>query len=147
MKYRSRIWLAMWALVLVGAGCSTLTISINDSNPPVFRFSAGQLAECCDHLAFLTVSEVPAGGSSPERKIIWQIWPVSGTDNSAKGLPPITYGQVPPGFEQKIPNDGPPPMLEEGKEYEASGPRVEVPNAYVRFRIQNGRAVRVSTPN
>src|SRR5918996_5814080 len=135
MKPRSRIWLATLALVLVLAGCRTLTISINDSNPPVFSFSAGKFAECCDHLAFLTVSEVPARESPEEMKVIWQIWPVSGTDNSAQGLPPITYGQVPPGFVQKIPNVGPPPILEEGKEYEASGPRIEVPDAYVRFRI------------
>ena len=122
-------------------------MQLTTRTPPVFSFSAGEFAECCDHLAFLTVWEVPPRESPKDMKVIWQIWPLSGTDNSAKGLPPITYGQVPPGFVQKIPNVGPPPMLEEGKEYEASGPRIEVPDAHVRFRIQNGRTVLVSTSN
>jgi hypothetical protein len=128
---------------LVLAGCNSLTISMNDSNPPVFSFSAGKFAECCTHLMFLNVSELPAEG---EGKLIWQVWAESGTDDSPPKLPPITYGQVPPGFIQKIPEAGLPPALEEGKEYEATGPRSIVPYAYVRFRIQNGKAVRLSTP-
>jgi hypothetical protein len=138
--------LATLLLALLVASCGSLSISISDANPPVFSFSAGQFAECCDHLAFLTVREVEASESinAGKGKVIWQIWPLSGTDNSAKGLPSITYGQVPPGFEQKIPNVGPPPKLKEGQEYEAAGPRIEVPDAYVRFRIQNGKAILMS---
>ena len=126
-------------ILSVAAGCKTLTISINQTNPPVFTFSAGHFAECCDHLAFLMVSEIPADRSEP--KVIWDIRPVPGTDNSAEGLPKITYGEVPPGFVQKIPAAGPPPRLEEGKTYQASGPQVEVPEAYVRFRVENARIV------
>lgn len=54
-----------------------------------------------------------------------------------------TRDQVPAGFEQKLPAAGPPPRLEEGKTYEAAGPLIEVPDAYVRFRIQNGKAVKL----
>ena len=133
-------------MILVSVGCKSLSISISDANPPVFSFSAGQFAECCEHLAFLTVWEVEASETmnAGQGKVIWQIWPLSGTDNSANGLPPVTYGQVPPGFVQKIPNVGPPPKLREGQEYEVAGPRFEVPNAYVRFRIQNGKTVLLS---
>src|SRR5690242_3130262 len=129
---RLLICFATLTLVSFVAGCNSLTISVNETNPPVFSFSAGQLAECCTHLAFLAVSET----SDQKRvtKIIWDIRPVSGTNNSAEGLPQITYGQVPPGFVQTVPTVGPPPPLEEGKIYEAFGPRVEVPNAYIRFR-------------
>lgn len=143
MKLRLWSWVAGAALLIVISGCRSLTISINDSNPPVFRFSAGQFAECCTHLAFLTVWEVDPSQSIHKGggTVIWQIWPLSGTDNSASGLPAITYGTVPPGFMQKVPAVGPPPGLEEGKEYEAAGPLMEVPDAYVRFRIDKGKAV------
>ena len=85
--------------------------------------------------------EVDAGN---EQKVIWEIRPRSGTDNSAKGLPQITYGQVPPGFEQLVPSVGTPPALQAGKVYAASGPRIEVPEAFVMFRIQDGKAIRIS---
>ena len=78
------------------------------------------------------------------RKAIWEIRPRSGTDNSANGLPRITYGQLPQGFEQVVPSVGAAPALQEGKVYAASGPRIEVPDAFVMFRIQNGKAVRIS---
>ena len=113
---------------------------MNDTNPPVFTFSAGQFAECCTHLAFLVVYEVDA---KKDEKVIWKIRPKSGTDNSAQGLPQITYGQVPQGFEQLVPGVGIAPALEEGKVYAASGPRIEVPEAYVMFRIRNGKAIRI----
>jgi hypothetical protein len=88
------------------------------------------------------VYEVGAG--KDEQKVIWQIRPKSGTDNSAEGLPQITYGQVPQGFEQLIPSVGTPPALQAGKVYAASGPRVEVPEAFVMFRIEDGKAIRIS---
>lgn len=139
-------FLTVLVLVVVTASCKSLTISINDTNPPVFTFSAGQFAECCDHLSFLMVWEVPTEGGimSKEAKVIWKISPDLGTDNSANKLPRITYGEVPSGFTQIIPEVGPPPRLEEGKEYEAGGPLVEIPHASVRFRIQDGKAVWVS---
>jgi hypothetical protein len=143
MKSRLKVVLITLSLVLVVSGCKSLSISINDTNPPVFTFSAGQFAECCTHLAFLIVYEVPAGNE--DHKVIWQIRPKSGTDNSAEGLPQITYGEVPEGFEQLVPSDGTPPALQEGKVYAASGPRVEVPEAFVMFRIQNGKAIRMSS--
>ena len=139
MKSRVYIVLGTLTLVLATAGCKSLSVSINDTNPPVFTFSAGQFAECCTHLAFLVVYEVNAGNES----VIWQIRPKSGTDNSAQGLPQITYGQVPQGFEQVVPGVGIAPALQEGKVYAASGPRIEVPEAFVMFRIQNGKAIRI----
>jgi hypothetical protein len=129
-------------LVLVIAGCKSLSVSINETNPPVFTFSAGQFAECCTHLAFFVVYEVEAG--KDEGKVIWEIRPRSGTDNSANGLPRITYGQVPQGFEQLIPATGTPLALQTGKVYAASGPRVEVPEAFVMFRVEDGKVIRIS---
>ena len=142
MKSRWHIVAVILSLVLAAAGCKSLSIAVNDTNPPVFTFSAGQFAECCTHLAFLTVYEVADG--KDEKKVIWEIRPKAGTDNSANGLPRITYGQVPQGFEQVTPSVGTAPALQEGKVYAASGPRIEVPDAFVMFRIQNGKAIRVS---
>ena len=141
MKSRLHIVVGILSLVLAVAGCRGLSISINDTNPPVFTFSAGEFAECCTHLAFFIVYEV---GDGEAKSVIWQIRPKSGTDNSAKGLPQITYGQVPQGFEQLVPDVGTPPALQAGKVYAASGPRVEVPEAFVMFRIEDGKAIRVS---
>jgi hypothetical protein len=149
MKTRLWICLTAFTLLVVVSGCRSLTIAINDTNPPVFSFSASRFAECCDHLTFLTVWEVEPAQSihTGGGKVIWQIWPLSGTDNSASGLPAITYGTVPPGFVQKVPEVGSPVRLEEGKEYEAAGPLIEVPEAYVRFRIEKGKAVLMSSRN
>lgn len=128
-------------LLLAVASCKSLSISVNDTNPPVFTFSAGQFAECCTHLAFLIVYEVNAG--DVDGKVLWKIRPKSGTDNSARGLPQITYGQVPPGFEQLVPAAGMPPPLQSGTVYGASGPLMEVPEAVVKFRIEDGKAIRI----
>jgi len=147
MRSRLLILLAMLALIALSDGCNSLRISINDANPPTFGFSAGSLAECCDHLAFLTVTELrPGDGNVSNGKIIWEVWPVPGTNNSADALPKITYGQVPPGFVQKIPSVGVPPLLEEGKIYMAAGPLIEVPEAYVTFRIEKGKTIKVASP-
>ncbi len=140
MKSHAQLCVTL-SLVLVVSGCSSLSVSINDTNPPVFTFSAGQFAECCDRLAFFVVYE--AGAGKDDERVLWKIQPKPGTDNSAKRLPSITYGEVPAGFEQIIPGTGAAPALQEGKVYAASGPRVEVPNAFVRFRLQNGKAVRM----
>ena len=142
MKSRVHIVLGIAALVLAVAGCKSLSISVNDTNPPVFTFSAGRFAECCTHLALLTVYEVDVG--KDQKTVIWEIRPKSGTDNSAQGLPQITYGQLPQGFEQRVPSGGTPPALQEGKVYAASGPTIEVPDALVMFRIQKGKAIRMS---
>ena len=141
MKLRLLIVVGTLSLGLAVAGCKSLSVSMNDTNPPVFTFSAGQFAECCTHLALFVVYEADAGGD--EKKVLWEIRPRSGTDNSANGLPQITYGQVPQGFDQVVPSAGTPPALEAGKVYAASGPRMEVPEAFVMFRIQNGKAIRI----
>jgi hypothetical protein len=150
---RSDALLALTALLLLllTGGCRSLTLSISENNPPVFSFSASRFAECCRHLDFLTVYEVPpenqnlpkSAAKPKENIVLWQIWPSSGTDNSADGLPEITYGKVPPGFFQKIPADGLPPQLVEGKVYEVGGPPVVVPNAYLRFTIRKGKVVQL----
>src|SRR5690349_21702291 len=101
MKVSTTKTVLLITILIATSSCRSLSISMNDTNPPVFSFSAGEFAECCTHLAFLAVKEVLP--NKADEKVIWQIFPLSGTDNSAEHLPHITYGQVPVGFEQKIP--------------------------------------------
>lgn len=152
MKRTVRFLLAIAFLALL-ASCHSLTISMDESVPPNFNFSAGRFAECCRHLTFLGVYEIPpenqnlpwAAPKPKEKIVLWQIWPKD--NNSAEALPVITYGKVPPGFIQKIPESGePPPSLVEGKIYEVGGPAIEVPDAYMRFTIRNGKAARLPIP-
>ena len=78
-----------------------------------------------------------------ENIVLWQVWAEG--DNSGH-VPEITYGKVPPGFIQKVPQSGEPPALVEGKVYDAYGPPTLVPETYVRFTIRDGRAVRLNVP-
>ena len=105
------------------------------------------------NLTFLGVYEVPVENidapwsqRQKDKIVLWQIWPGAGTNSSANALPTITYGVVPAGFIQKVPANGPPPALVEGKVYEVGGPAVEVPHSYVRFVIRNGKATEVPIP-
>jgi hypothetical protein len=142
------------AATVVGvlASCHSLTISMDENVPPNFNFSAGIFAECCRHLTFLGVYEVPpenqnlpwAAPRPKEDIVLWQIWPKD--SNAAENVSVITYGKVPPGFIQKIPESGEPPPLVEGKIYEVGGPAIEVPNAYMRFTIRNNKSVRLPIP-
>jgi hypothetical protein len=141
-------------LLLVLVSCHSLTISMDENVPPNFSFSAGRFAECCRHLAFLGVYEVlpenqNLSWTAPKSKediVLWQIWPKDSSVNAADALPIITYGKVPPGFIQKIPESGEPPPLVEGRVYEVGGPAIEVPNAYMRFTIRNGKSIRLPIP-
>jgi hypothetical protein len=151
------------ALVLCGIltagvfGCGFQTkgmhTAMTEEVPPRFSFSGGRF-DHVSHLPFFIVVEVPAENQSvrwnqpqpKENRAIWWIFPETGADGELKNLPVITYGTLPPRFVQKVPEQGEPPKLEEGKVYEAGGPAVMVPCTYIRFTIRNGKAVRVPIP-
>ena len=73
--------------------------------------------------------------------MIWQIWPDSYERGNVENIPQITYGVVPTGWTQKIPVQGTPPALVEGRIYEAGGPPIDSHLAYMRFTIRNGKIV------
>ena len=106
--------------------------------PPSFKFEGNGT------IPFLMVYELPSG-SSPDMtqaKVIWDIRPAD-TAHATVPLGPITYGTVPEGFIQKVPGEGAPPILQEGKNYQAGGPPIEMPNGSLRFTIRNGKALRL----
>lgn len=141
--------LLLCCLFLVGCG-EPPTIHVDGKVPPTFHFTGSYFAE---HklLHFFIVSEVGAanqGRPSDERdsnadKTLWQIWPDSWEQGQLESLPVITYGKVPKGWTQKIPLEGTPPPLVEGKVYEAGGPPVDSRNALMRFTIRSGAIVRL----
>lgn len=142
MKLQATIKLSAAIMLLCCTSCHPLRISVNEATPSVFTFDSGRFAHCCEHLAFLTVEEVDP--NHVQAKVLWQIWPQSGTDNWAPNLPAITYGQLPKGFEQRVPSVGLPPPLVEGIEYQAIATAAAggTPSS-VRFRIEKGKTVRV----
>jgi hypothetical protein len=58
-------------------------------------------------------------------------------------LPDFTYGKVPEGWRQSVPESGSPPLLVEGKMYEAGGNFHSGQEARLRFNIRHGKAVRL----
>ena len=131
--------------------CHPLRASLNETLPPSFNFRSG-FAECCNFLTFFRVEEVVAENQSlpwlrskPKENIaLWEVWAEG--NNSGHVPAVITYGKVPSGFVQKIPQSGAPPDLIEGRVYDAYGPPSLVPETYIRFTIRDGKAVRLPVP-
>lgn len=138
--------------VLFWTGCyeEDMKVFVNQHVPPTFTLSGS------GNLAFFSVSEVapenqvrvPFERNGDKDIILWQIWPnrLSPGEKVIRRLPPITYGSVPAGFEQKIPQDGVPPNLVEGKIYEAGGPASNANGGFVWFTIKGGKVLKVDAP-
>ena len=138
-----RLCLAIILLSCLVSSCGEgLVISMDEKLPPTFRYKGNRFAECCKSLNFFVVSEVPLGNPDAENKYIWWIWPQDGAHNEYYNLPTFTYGKVPDGWRQTIPENGePPPPLVEGRTYEAGGNFHSGQDAHLRFTIRNGKAV------
>lgn len=110
---------------------------VNQSTPPSFKLSGS------GRLVFFCVSKVQRDRRpSIDDPKMWEIRPVD--ENLISKLPNITYGVVPPGFRQTIPETGTPPLLVDGALYEAGGPAFEANGGSIRFTIKDGEIVIVS---
>ena len=141
-----------FALLSMFAGCEVdMTVAVDKRNPPTFKLSGS------GDLIFFVVSEIapenqrlfPAQRDSRKDILLWQIWPSNLPDEDVRvrRLPPITYGTLPQGFIQKIPEHGEPPPLTEGKIYQAGGPNSNANGGFVWFTIRNGEVIRVMEPS
>lgn len=154
LRKRDRV-LPLVLLLLSVLGCNyascerNTTVAIRESkNPPTFSLSGS------GHLNFFWVSEVDATPPIPtyaqtmngRDRILWQIWPKGIQSTAIRDLPHITYASVPPGFTQKIPAQGAPALLVEGKIYEAGGPSSGANMDVFRFTIKDGRAIEMPLP-
>jgi hypothetical protein len=144
--------LALFLTAFMFGACfeEDMNISLEDQLPPTFKLSGS------GNLAFFGVWEVstenlkrvPSERDGDKDSLLWQIWP-NGLSSDAKvlrRLPPITYGSLPPGFIQKVPETGAPPALVEGKIYEAGGPASNGRGGFIWFKIENGKLLKVVAP-
>ncbi len=136
--------------LLTTTSCSDISLTVSEQIPPTFRFHKGFHSEV-DSFPFFAVEEISpenlkrsyAQEERDKNRVIWRIAPKAemwGT-GILNRLPHITYGEVPDGFIQEIPENHNPPKLVEGTVYEASGAYTLMPHAVVRFRIVNSRVV------
>ena len=133
-------------LVFSASSCGEgLVISMDEKIPPSFKYKGNRWAECCTNLNFFVVSEEVGSGSvgpeSEKPKYVWWIWPKEGKNGEYFNLPAFTYGIVPEGWRQTIPEQGAAPPLIEGKTYQAGGNFHSGQDAHLRFTIRNGKAV------
>ena len=147
-----RRWFCPLLLILfsVSALCcrADVTLKIDDKTPPSFQFKQN-LSEVGNLLVFSVIEISPENQQVSYLQqnyalntTIWRVESVQGTISKLDGLT-ITYGKVPPGFVQKLPDKESPPSLVEGKIYEAGGPYIMMNLARVRFFIKDGKPVQV----
>jgi hypothetical protein len=137
-----------WRLVLLTAigflavSCAPVrtSIVIKQGNPQQFFVSGRGTFD------ILTVSGPDYERSSrpdrlPPMKDYWVIQPVNDLDVSSV-TDPIIYGQVPPGFRQYTPVNGPPPLISDGSPYWINF-RVRQPEGSVTvfFSVRDGKIV------
>ncbi len=132
-------------IVTMLSACEDIPPSIiavmNNTNPPSFTFNGEGYFED------LLILEVPPENLDQDNSrhdfnkdiVIWQIRKM-GQRIKPKECPRISYGIVPSGFVQEIPDKGSPPTLSEGKIYVAV-PRGSVPRKIVIFTVRNGKVV------
>lgn len=146
-KLKCKVVCLATALCLVVACEVDMTVKVNGENPPTFDLSGS------GNLNFFYVAEVapenlkrvPAARNSGWDTMLWEIRPhdLAYADTKIWKLPPITYGKLPQGFVQKIPADGEPAPLVEGKMYVAGGPASNANGGATLFTIRDGKAVTV----
>lgn len=154
LKRRVRLWFYYFACLVFTSVClsyctyeADTEISLDGEIPPNFKLTGS------GHQIYFVVSEIPpenqvraADRDSDRNTRIWKILPKQGTSDIAWNWPTVTYGKVPDGFRQEIPEEGEPPRLIEGKVYVAGGPAYGANGGEVWFTLRDGKSVIVPKP-
>ena len=140
------IALIAFVLATITVACAQepdLSLDLKDKTLPSFSFSGRSLA------IVFEVLEVPRTGPLSEidpykfkGEAIWKLTiahPLKGAD-----WPSVTYGAVPHGFSQNVPEQGPPPKLVEGKLYVAQILGEKDAKTGFFFEVRNNRIVNVT---
>ena len=134
------------ALAMIGLACGqerVLNIFLEKKATPSFSFSGSALATDFEILELPQTR--PLKKTSPfsfKGETIWKISPPERM--KVDEWPGITYGDLPNGFSQSMPEHGAPPKLAEGKLYVARIVESKDSQSVLFFEIRRGRAVDVS---
>lgn len=135
-EMRKRILIAICFLIFCNGCERILDITFDGKNPPTFKLEGrGGLN------SVVLYQVTPEGKVPPKGSALWRIVPKR--EIIASRSPSITYGVVPDGFEQEVPSNGTPPILEEGKTYGFGADTSGQPGRTVWFTIRDGKSVQV----
>jgi hypothetical protein len=112
LKRRVLIYVSMILILVFISGCKkSAEVKIDSKNPPTITIAGDGIAD------WIWVYGPYRNESAALPPLIWKIDVVSPAPSVTEVLP-FTYGQVPSGFRQTVPNDGrPAPPLVEGEVY------------------------------
>jgi hypothetical protein len=114
MRFANLALLTIVGFLFVSCAPDRTSVVIKQGNPQQFFISG------CGTFDILTISG-PENGRPPHDGIPYlkDYWVIqSNNDVDISRLPkPIVYGQVPPGFRQYTPANGPPPPIFDGNTY------------------------------
>ena len=126
-------------LVVTGLffGCERDTkLSFKGSNPPKFLMTGSG-----------TLSFIRVGGPNRQREaegeeayLYWMIKSRKDEDRPIEQLSPLTYGEIPDGYDQRYPEHGYPPPLIEGERYLVQISTLDANGVIGYLTIQNGKA-------
>jgi len=120
-----------------------LNLDLKEGTPASFVPSGRSLAKDFEILELPRTK--PLSKTNPFSFTGTTIWKISASANiKGASWPSITYGEVPNGFSQTIPDQGPPPRLTAEKLYVAQIVGDKDTKNAVFFEIRNGRPVNVS---
>ena len=126
-------------LILVLSACEdVIRISIVDEAAPTFEFKGSGYVDL-----FMVVEAEPnqePKAFGDKSRVLWEIFPDT-TKTGTLPVPLITYGKVPPGFHQTIPEKGPPAALKEGATYQAGAPPFAHRFGFIVFKVQGRKIV------
>ena len=127
-------------LVVVGLffGCERDTkLSLNGTDPPKFVLTGSG-----------TLSSIRVGGPNRQREgegeeayLYWMIKSRKDEDRSIERLSPLTYGEIPDGYDQRYPEHGHPPPLIEGERYLVQISTLDANGVIGYLTIQHGKAI------
>jgi hypothetical protein len=132
-----------FALVTVATACEQSTgirVTLEDKVPPSFSVSGSRWVS--DFQVEEIPQNVPRSEINPLTFKGETVWKISAPSRiRATAWPGITYGEVPQGFSQEIPEHGPPSRLTEGKVYIVRAIDTGGPQGVVFFKLRDGRLV------
>jgi len=143
--------LFFFLLVANGSSCkpeTSIDIAIDGNVPPTFSLSGRWWARDFYVLELVHQQKDHEGYHDfGKDKVIWKISMGYNRGDRASKWPKITYGVLPQGLSQEVPNQGSPSKLTEGPVYIAQAVDNTGNGGVCYFVIQQGKATAISASN